>query len=195
MNGIFSNYLWTMFWEAYFESCDFSRENTNIDVSVFMFDLRMLSMLSGCEYDWYWKISACSTEYEVCDLFVSLTRHQTSYSGSAGWYFRYQSIHIQITYTYFCIWLSNLLILSVPEDGYSRSASYTLYLRFNNQRINIVNANYFAKKIIMSTFYKKIIYCAKHYPKIVSISVTQYARIHVNMIRLSYCADVQLVYI
>jgi hypothetical protein len=62
----------------YFESCDFSRENTNIDVSVFMFDLRMINMSSECEYDWYWKISACS----------------------AGWYFRYQSIHIQITYTY-----------------------------------------------------------------------------------------------
>jgi hypothetical protein len=29
-----------------------------------------------------------------------LTRHQTSYSGSAGWYFRHQSIHLQITYTY-----------------------------------------------------------------------------------------------
>ena len=57
------------------------------------------------EYDWYWKISACSTEYEVCDSFASLTRHQTSYSGSAGWYFRYQSIHFQITYTYqnFCL--------------------------------------------------------------------------------------------
>ena len=69
----------------YFESCDFfSHENTNIDVSVFMLDLRILSMLSGCEYHWYWKISACSTEYEVCDSFASLTRHQTSYSGSAG---------------------------------------------------------------------------------------------------------------
>jgi hypothetical protein len=44
-----------------------------------------------------WKISACSTEYEVCDSFPSLTRHQTSYSVSAGWYFRHQSIHIQIT--------------------------------------------------------------------------------------------------
>jgi hypothetical protein len=42
--------------------------------------------------------SFCSTEYEVCDTFASLTRHQTSYSGSAGWYFRYQSIHIQITF-------------------------------------------------------------------------------------------------
>ena len=71
-----------------------------IDVSVFMFDLRMISMSSECEYDWCWKISACSTEYEVCDSFASLTRQQTSYSGSAGWYFRYQSIHIQITYTY-----------------------------------------------------------------------------------------------
>ena len=35
----------------YFESCDFSRENTNIDVSVFMFDLRMIHMSSECEYD------------------------------------------------------------------------------------------------------------------------------------------------
>ena len=84
----------------YFESCDFSRENTNIDVSVFMLDLRMIKMSSECEYGWYWKVSACSTEYEVCDSFVSLTRHQASCSGSAGWCFRYQSIHIQITYTY-----------------------------------------------------------------------------------------------
>jgi hypothetical protein len=37
----------------YFESCDFSRENTNIDVSVFMFDLRMINMSSECEYDLY----------------------------------------------------------------------------------------------------------------------------------------------
>ena len=35
----------------YFESCDSSRENTNIDVSVFMFDLRMINMSSECEYD------------------------------------------------------------------------------------------------------------------------------------------------
>jgi hypothetical protein len=35
----------------YFESCDFSCENTNIDVSVFMFDLRMINMSSECEYD------------------------------------------------------------------------------------------------------------------------------------------------
>ena len=29
----------------------FPRENTNIDVSVFMFDLRMIHMSSECEYD------------------------------------------------------------------------------------------------------------------------------------------------
>jgi hypothetical protein len=56
MNGIFANYLWTMicFGEAYFEyfeSCDFSRENTNIDIFVFMFNLRMINMSSECEYD------------------------------------------------------------------------------------------------------------------------------------------------
>ena len=63
-----------------------------------MFDLRTINMSSECEYDWYWKISVCSSEYEVCDSFASPTRHQASYSGSAGWNFRYQSIHIQITY-------------------------------------------------------------------------------------------------
>jgi hypothetical protein len=34
----------------YFESCNFSRENTNIDVSAVMFDLRMINMSSECEY-------------------------------------------------------------------------------------------------------------------------------------------------
>ena len=61
MNGIYKIYPQTTyelcFGEAYFESCDFSRENTNIDVSVFMFDLRMINIK---------------------------TRHQTSYSGSTG---------------------------------------------------------------------------------------------------------------
>jgi hypothetical protein len=81
-----------------------------IDVSVFMFDLRMINMSSECEYDWYWKISACSTEYEVCDSVASLTRQQTSYSGSACWYFRYQSIHIQITYIYFSWWVNVIYV-------------------------------------------------------------------------------------
>ena len=81
-----------------------------IDVSVFMFDLRMISMSSECEYDWYWKISACSTEYEVCDSVASLTRQQTSYSGSACWYFRYQSIHIQIAYIYFSWWVNVIYV-------------------------------------------------------------------------------------
>ena len=39
------------FGAAYFESCDFSHENTNIDVSMFMLDLRMINMSSKCEYD------------------------------------------------------------------------------------------------------------------------------------------------
>ena len=39
----------------YFESRHFSHENTNIDASVFMIDLRMINMSSECEYDWYWK--------------------------------------------------------------------------------------------------------------------------------------------
>ena len=98
------NYAFGEAYFEYFESCNFSRENTNIDVSVFMFDLRMINMSSECEYDWYWKKSDCSTKYEVCDSFASLTRQQTKYSGSAGWYFGYQSIHIQITYTYIGGW-------------------------------------------------------------------------------------------
>ena len=39
------------FGEAYFGSCEFSCENTNIDVSVYMLDLRMINMSSECEYD------------------------------------------------------------------------------------------------------------------------------------------------
>jgi hypothetical protein len=35
----------------YFESCNFFRENTNIDISVFMFDLMMINMSSECEHD------------------------------------------------------------------------------------------------------------------------------------------------
>ena len=77
MNGIICkllmNYGFREAYFEYFESCNFSRENTNIDVFVFMVDLRMINMSSECEYDWYWKISACSTEYEVCDSFASLT--------------------------------------------------------------------------------------------------------------------------
>jgi hypothetical protein len=42
--------------DEYMESCDFSYENTNINlkvyhISVFMFDIRMINMSSECEYD------------------------------------------------------------------------------------------------------------------------------------------------
>ena len=114
MNGIFTNYLWTMFCGSVFwifESCDFPAK-IQIDVSVFMLDLRMMNMSSECEYDWCWKISACSTEYEVCDSFASLTHHQASNSGSVGWYFQDQSIHIHITYTYYFQQVNTIQLLT-----------------------------------------------------------------------------------
>ena len=59
MNGIFANYLWTTVLGKrilnILNYVNFSRENTNIDVSVFMVDLRVIHMSSECEYDWYWK--------------------------------------------------------------------------------------------------------------------------------------------
>jgi hypothetical protein len=45
------NYAFGEAYFEYFESCNFSRENTNIDVSAVMFDLRMINMSSECEYD------------------------------------------------------------------------------------------------------------------------------------------------
>ena len=108
MNGIFANYLWTLlwvsifwiFWIIWFSQWKYKYRCIRVYVR-FKDDKHVIWM-------WIWlilkKISACSTEYEVCDSFASLTYHQTSYSGSAGWYFRYQSIHIQITYTYHQSW-------------------------------------------------------------------------------------------
>ena len=61
-----------------------SRRHTSWIIRVFCIHSFSTDIYCISEYDWYWKISACSTEY----------------SGSAGWYFRYQSIHFQITYTY-----------------------------------------------------------------------------------------------
>jgi hypothetical protein len=61
------------FGEAYFEyfdSCDFSLENTNIDVSVFMFD--------ELEYEAWWRVSEAN-------------QSQTSYSVEQADIFQYQS--------------------------------------------------------------------------------------------------------
>jgi hypothetical protein len=82
----------------YFESCDFSHENTNIKtyrcIRVYVwFKNDKHHMSSECEYQ-------PAQQNMKGDSFASLTCQQTSYSGSAGWYFQYQSIHIQITYTY-----------------------------------------------------------------------------------------------
>ena len=147
MNGIFANYLWTMFWGSVFwifwimwffpRKCKYRcirvyvwfKDDKHVIWMWIWLILKNISLLDRIWSLWvvrfahsppdfiFWLrrlifsvsinshpdnlyISACSTEYEVCDSFASLTRHQTSYSGSAGWYFRYQSIHIQITYTY-----------------------------------------------------------------------------------------------
>ena len=50
LQATYEKYFGEAYFE-YFESCDFSCENTNIDVFVFMFDLRMIRMSSACEYD------------------------------------------------------------------------------------------------------------------------------------------------
>ena len=86
----------------YFESCDFSHEYTNIDVSVFMFDLRMINMSSECEYDWYvyviwmwidWyrKYQHAEPEYAVCCRVSEANESQTSYSVEQADIFQYQS--------------------------------------------------------------------------------------------------------
>jgi hypothetical protein len=45
------NYGFREAYYEYFESCNFSHENTNIDVSVFMVDLRMINISFECESD------------------------------------------------------------------------------------------------------------------------------------------------
>ena len=45
------NYGFREAYFEYFESCNFSHENTNIDVSVFMVDLRMIHISSERESD------------------------------------------------------------------------------------------------------------------------------------------------
>ena len=45
------NYDFREAYFEYFESCNFSGENTNIDVSVFMVDLGMINISSECESD------------------------------------------------------------------------------------------------------------------------------------------------
>jgi hypothetical protein len=46
MHKLLMNYGFREAYFKYFESCNFSRENTNIDVSVFMVDLRIINMSS-----------------------------------------------------------------------------------------------------------------------------------------------------
>ena len=46
-DDVLMNYGFREAYLEYFESCNFSRENTSIDVSVFMVDLRMINMSSN----------------------------------------------------------------------------------------------------------------------------------------------------
>jgi hypothetical protein len=64
---------------------------------------------------WIWlilkNISLLDRIWSLWLVFFPLTCHQTSYSGSAGWYFRYQSIHIQIAYTYLIFYILLWILL------------------------------------------------------------------------------------
>jgi hypothetical protein len=71
-----------IFWIMWFSPVEIQLSKPIDILYMFMFDLRMINMSSECKYDLYWKISACSGEYEVCYSFASLTRQQTSYSCS-----------------------------------------------------------------------------------------------------------------
>jgi hypothetical protein len=94
----------------YFESCDFSRENTNIDldVYVFMFDLRMINMssewrpesqlISICYLDVNWlipKISACRARIWSLAASERSERVTSFIFCRAGWYFSHVSDIIQ----------------------------------------------------------------------------------------------------
>jgi hypothetical protein len=90
----------------YFESCNFSYRC--IRVYVWLKDDKHVIWM------WIWLI------LKNINSFASLTRQQTSYSGSVGWYFRYQSIHIQITYT-----SRRLDIFVQLSSGFIASANFT----------------------------------------------------------------------
>jgi hypothetical protein len=111
MNGIFANYLRTMYWSVFglkecvqihILNCVIFPAKVEISKPIdvpyihvycwFKNDKRVFQM-------WIWlKNISLLDRICSCDSFASLTRQQLSCSGSTGWYFRYQSIHIQIAY-------------------------------------------------------------------------------------------------
>ena len=103
-------YLQTTY-ELRFWGSVFSCENTNIDVSVFMIDLKMINMSSECEYDWYWKnISLLNTIW-------SLWR-----------------VHFAHSPTNFIFWLGRLIcsvsINSHPDNIYICSTSCFYFISY-----------------------------------------------------------------
>ena len=77
------------FREAYFESCDFSSENANIETYRWIHVYLWFKDDNHVIWMWIWLI---------LKNISLLDRIWSSYSCSAGWYFRYQSIQIHITH-------------------------------------------------------------------------------------------------
>jgi hypothetical protein len=66
------------FREAYFESCNFSRENTNIDISVFMVDLRIIMYVKTFKGD----LSICYLDVNLIDTeYISLPSQNMKFVG------------------------------------------------------------------------------------------------------------------
>jgi hypothetical protein len=133
MNGIFANYLRTMYWSV-FGLKEWVRINilnyvifpAKIQISK-PIDVPYIHVYVWFKDDkhvvwmWIWLILKI----------ISLLDRQTSYSGSTGWYFRYQSIHIQITYTYTGHWIDITLSHIIACEGVEFNRNNMLCFVFN----------------------------------------------------------------
>ena len=77
------NYGFREAYFEYFESCNFSRDNTNIDVFVFMVDLRMINMSSGTLFTKHAEIPQLRKVYgpfmqSLRDVYGNLTPYSQS---------------------------------------------------------------------------------------------------------------------
>ena len=67
------NYGFREAYFEYFELCNFSRDNTNIDVSVFMVDLRMINMSSGTLFTKHAEINCGKFTDLLCKVYATFT--------------------------------------------------------------------------------------------------------------------------
>ena len=135
MNGIFANYLWTMFWSVFglkewlwiniLNYVIFPAKiqmSKHIDVSY----VRVYVWFKDAKHViwmWIWLILKNIRLLDrIWSLWLVRFAHSPTYSGSTGWYFLYQSIHVQITYTYQCclvyvmwVWLTYLWAQFYPN--------------------------------------------------------------------------------